>query len=280
MKTSLKVVRAGMALLILTTMGAASNVYSADQLSCKVNDSDIGNIYHGACKNGLAHGRGSAKGRDEYVGQFKNGDPHGIGKYTWGPSSDWAGDVYEGEWRDSEPTGRGKYSSSDGIVYEGQFVNGSLMGFVTRKVPLDAFQKKGMKDSDGGTWKGNYYEQPGLFLSNKFIGRCENKSTCFDVLLAYKIREEEEQKKALDQLSSDIGHTFSNFEKMIEQAAEQEEKKKQRSSSEEFLRRLDQKKLDEKRHKQLCLAQKETCLASCSVSNKSNCGQCYRIRCD
>lgn len=40
-----------------------------------------------------------------------DGDPHGYGTYSWGPTTKWAGDVYVGNWSMGERTGYGVYSS-------------------------------------------------------------------------------------------------------------------------------------------------------------------------
>jgi len=46
---------------------------------CRVNDPDISGSYSGECVVGVAHGKGIAKGRDEYNGAFKNGNDLYVG---------------------------------------------------------------------------------------------------------------------------------------------------------------------------------------------------------
>jgi len=70
--------------------------------NCKVLLQEISDSYVGKCKNGLAHGKGTAKGIDIYVGKFKKGFPHGKGKYTWKN-----GDYYNGRWKVGKKEGTG-----------------------------------------------------------------------------------------------------------------------------------------------------------------------------
>lgn len=77
-------------------------LYSQEQ--CKVLKQEIAEKYVGKCKNGLAHGKGIAEGKDKYEGEFKNGLPQGLGKYTWS-----TGEVYEGRWKEGKREGEGKY---------------------------------------------------------------------------------------------------------------------------------------------------------------------------
>jgi len=78
-----------------------NNLYS--QETCKVLIPDLVGSYTGKCKNGLAHGKGIAEGKDRYEGKFKNGVPDGNGKYTWS-----TGDIYEGNWENGKKEGDGK----------------------------------------------------------------------------------------------------------------------------------------------------------------------------
>ncbi len=71
---------------------------------CKVLKPEIADSYQGECKNGLAQGKGVAKGKDSYEGEFRKGYPDGEGTYTWAN-----GATYTGEWRKGVRAGKGKY---------------------------------------------------------------------------------------------------------------------------------------------------------------------------
>lgn len=81
------------------------------QEDCKVLLEDLSGTYIGQCKNGLAHGKGIAKGKDAYKGRFKNGYPEGKGTYTYADSS-----VYKGAFRKGRREGRGNYE----YMFDGQ----------------------------------------------------------------------------------------------------------------------------------------------------------------
>jgi hypothetical protein len=74
---------------------------------CNVRDPDIADSFAGDCVNGYASGYGVAKGRDVYVGYFKDGLPHGLGRYWWGPSSQWPTEEYDGWYHKGRAAGFG-----------------------------------------------------------------------------------------------------------------------------------------------------------------------------
>lgn len=81
------------------------------QENCKVLKPALAGTYSGKCKNGLAHGKGSAVGVDKYEGQFVKGFPNGKGTYTWA-----SGDTYTGEWKAGKRDGLGDFSGKIGGV--------------------------------------------------------------------------------------------------------------------------------------------------------------------
>lgn len=79
--------------------------YTYSQENCKVLMPEIDSIYTGKCKNGLAHGRGIAIGKDTYDGKFKKGWPDGDGIYTWS-----TGETFVGTFLDGVKDGEGSYT--------------------------------------------------------------------------------------------------------------------------------------------------------------------------
>ncbi|KAL7979222.1 hypothetical protein Chor_015246 [Crotalus horridus] len=94
-----------------------------------------GNIYEGQWERDLRHGEGRMRWltsnqeytgnwvngiqyplRNEYVGDFVNGDRHGHGKFFFA-----SGAMYDGEWVLNKKHGKGKLVFKNGRVYEGEF---------------------------------------------------------------------------------------------------------------------------------------------------------------
>ncbi len=71
---------------------------------CKVLPEPISGTYTGDCKDGLAHGRGTATGEDTYTGIFREGLPHGRGTYVYAN-----GDRYRGYWKNGLRHGKGRF---------------------------------------------------------------------------------------------------------------------------------------------------------------------------
>jgi len=83
----------------------------SQQSDCIVVIKAIAGSYSGGCKDGLAHGKGIARGIDSYEGQFREGIPHGKGTYKWSN-----GDYYEGLWEKGKMEGRGKMVYKDSTL--------------------------------------------------------------------------------------------------------------------------------------------------------------------
>lgn len=168
--------------------------------SCTVFDKDIGNYYKGDCKDGLADGKGLAKGRDTYQGDFKAGGPHGYGVYTWGSGSGFEGDRYEGQWTNDQRTGVGKYTSASGQIDDGEFINGKFQrgkiihadgqihegglvdgkfdGIVRSLVPEAWLIGRSLPQPEDWVLANGYYEQTGLYRDGKFIISCTTLDEC------------------------------------------------------------------------------------------------------
>jgi hypothetical protein len=88
--------------------------------------------YQGEWKRGREHGFGSwtsgngesgSGGGAQYEGGFRDGLPHGEGRYV-GPG----GEMYQGEWRRGRQDGRGAWFGPDGTVYDGVWSAGRAIG--------------------------------------------------------------------------------------------------------------------------------------------------------
>jgi hypothetical protein len=69
-------------------------------------------------------------GNGTYAGEFRHGDKHGHGTYTFEN-----GDVYEGEWRYGKRSGQGRYTFAAGGYCEGSWKNNTLHGDGTYVFP-------------------------------------------------------------------------------------------------------------------------------------------------
>ena len=96
--------------------------------------------------------RTDGKKRQTYVGEFKNGNFHGKGKYSFEN-----GNSYEGDYRDGVQHGRGTYKLSNGEKYVGEYQNDKRHG-------LGEFYSSNGNLLKSGRWhQGNHVEntQPG-----------------------------------------------------------------------------------------------------------------------
>lgn len=89
---------------ILLLIFLVTGIGVRSQINCMVLKAEIAGTYKGECKNGLAHGKGRAAGKDSYEGRFTKGLPTGKGVYIWS-----TGEVYIGEWLFGLREGEGVY---------------------------------------------------------------------------------------------------------------------------------------------------------------------------
>ena len=58
----------------------------------------------------------------KYVGEWKDGEFHGVGTYTWA-----LGSKYVGEFQDGKQHGQGTYTGADGTIANGIWKNNELV---------------------------------------------------------------------------------------------------------------------------------------------------------
>jgi hypothetical protein len=59
----------------------------------------------------IGHDRSTGMSRARYIGEFKNGNRHGRGKFTFAN-----GNIYDGEWVDNAEHGLGKFTQTAGCT--------------------------------------------------------------------------------------------------------------------------------------------------------------------
>jgi len=74
----------------------------------------------GDCNNG--YGTYTYANGNKYVGEYKNGKPHGQRTYTWAN-----GNKYVGEFKDAKRNGLGTYTFANGTVDKGIWKNNKLI---------------------------------------------------------------------------------------------------------------------------------------------------------
>jgi hypothetical protein len=159
----------------------AVTAFAAD---CKVNDSDLSGEYVGGCVNGLAQGRGKAKGRDTYDGEFELGFMHGKGTYIW-PAT---GSKYEGSRVKDKRDGFGKLSMSRGDE-----------------------NTKSWVEKNYGRWQGDHYVIEGIFNQGRFMLKCTSPQDCKQ---EQANREAQERREAAERESRErdrVANACNNF---------------------------------------------------------------------
>lgn len=133
-----------------------------------------GGIYVGDIKNGKPHGRGEWIGLDGdvYEGEWSDGVKQGLGTHIW---SD--GRKYHGSWENDNRHGEGKWTHPNGGSYDGEWENDILHGYGTRVWPNGdkyvgeyKYNKRdgygvfiyGNGDKYEGEWKDHLYHGQGI----------------------------------------------------------------------------------------------------------------------
>lgn len=123
-----------------------------DEEECEVLLPSISGTYEGRCKNGLAHGKGKAVGKDTYEGDFRKGYPHGTGIFSYEN-----GDVYDGGFRDGRRDGEGSFTTTINgrdTVLAGIWIDGVYAGpkpkhpRVLYKYGVDSYSIKRTRDGN------------------------------------------------------------------------------------------------------------------------------------
>lgn len=117
---------------------------SAQTTPCKVLLKSISGKYDGKCENGLANGKGTAKGQDTYTGFFKNGLPEGKGTYIFKN-----GDTYKGFWKNGLKDGKGKFTftlNGQQQTLIGYWKEGNYVGKSSPEKPYRVTASSGIMD--------------------------------------------------------------------------------------------------------------------------------------
>ena len=143
-----------------------------------------GDKYIGEWKDGLPHGHGTYAypSGNKYVGEFKNGLFHGQGTYYYLADNEFKGDIYVGEQKDGKAHGQGTYTWADGEKYVGEWKDEKRHGQGT----LTGADGKILKD---GQW-----------TNGKYVGKSEYEDEVIKLeeveeLYKNKVITDEERKK-------------------------------------------------------------------------------------
>lgn len=93
----------------LLTVIALFQLMNLNAQDCLVSVPSLQGSYQGECKNKKADGKGTAKGEDEYTGEFKKGYPDGYGVYKW-KNGNW----FEGNFKKGMKEGKGTFHLHEG----------------------------------------------------------------------------------------------------------------------------------------------------------------------
>jgi hypothetical protein len=142
-----------------------------------------GDVYDGEFRDAEPHGIGKMTYKDgrvvegiwengeiAYEGELANGKPHGRGKRIYSN-----GEVYEGEWKDGKRHGKGTYKWSNGDMYEGEWKNAEEHGRGIKKYSsgssYEGDWENGLKQGKGTFKWSDGYVYEGDWNENKKFGK-------------------------------------------------------------------------------------------------------------
>lgn len=113
--------------------------------------------WSGGCKDGYAHGKGTAEWRRDgvlrstYTGEMRGGRADGRGIFTRPDVG-----TYDGQWKDGQMHGEGRWASASGTTYEGAYASGKAHG-EGRNTWSDGSHFRG-EYMEGRRWTGIHYD--------------------------------------------------------------------------------------------------------------------------
>lgn len=140
-------------IILMCTLSLSSYYLMAQTSTCGVMLDSLKGTYEGDCNGGKANGHGKAVGADSYEGNFKNGYPDGMGKYTWKN-----GNYYNGNWKKGVKEGQGvmhvMVNNKDSVVtgfwkkdvYKGEYENPYIIRNTTSEIGRVSVTKIGGKE--------------------------------------------------------------------------------------------------------------------------------------
>ena len=138
------------------------------------------NQYIGEFKNGQPHGKGTMTFADgyKYEGEWKDGMANGKGTITYPDEGKYEGELYEGEFKDNRYHGKGTLTSTDGAKYVGEFKDNRYHGKGEHTFP-DGSKYVGEYKDGSYHGKGEYTfpdgeNYIGEFKDNRYHGKGEH----------------------------------------------------------------------------------------------------------
>ena len=106
--------------------------------------------------------------KNVYIGELKDGKPHGQGISTWEN-----GVQYVGEWKDGKRHGQGRVTWKNGVKYVGDFKNGNKHG-----MGVESYKESHQTDDFcKGEWRDDWKYKVKYFTKEGRLYREENHET-------------------------------------------------------------------------------------------------------